>query len=192
MNTLIIKRAFQRFWWMPMILGIISLGLGIFTFVCPGLSIKVLAYVFAGCLCVAGLVNIIFSASVTSYYSGWGWSLALGILDIVAGVWLLCMPQQEMIWTFVILVGIWILVVAINEFVQSCMLISVSPWWVIWMLLLLVAIVVIAGVFLSNPIVGGEIVWLWLGLSLILFGVYRIVFAARIKTIGNLGKHLAD
>lgn len=185
-TTLVIKRALERYWWMPMIVGLISLGLGIWTLCEPSSSILVLSYIFAGCLCFAGMFNCIFAVSVSNLYSGWGWSLALGILDLIAGVWLFAMPAAEMETVFVFIVGIWILVVAVNELVQSCMLIKVSPWWILWMILLLIAVIVIAGVFLTNPVEGGVIVWLWLGLSLILFGVYRIVFAARLKTIGHI------
>lgn len=184
-TTLIIKDALSRYWWMPMIVGLISIGLGIWTLTSPVSSMIFLAYIFSAGLCVAGIVNLIFAVSVSGSYSGWGWSLAVGILDLIAGIWLFAMPAEEMLTTFVFVVGIWIIVVAVNELCQSFMLISLSPWWILWMLLLLVAVIVIGSVFLMNPVEGGVIVWLWLGLSLILFGVYRIVFAARLKTLAN-------
>lgn len=186
-TTLVIKSALSRFWWMPMIVGLISLGLGIWTLSRPEASITFLAYIFSAGLIVAGLLNLIFAVSVSGSYSGWGWSLAVGLLDIIAGVWMFALPAEEMLTTFVFIIGIWILVVAVNELCQSFMLIRVSPWWILWMLLLLIAVIVIAGTFLMNPIEGGVIVWLWLGLSLVFFGIYRITFAARLKTLKGRG-----
>ncbi len=184
-STLVLKSAMSRFWWLPMIVGLISLGLGIWTLTRPVQSMMFLAYIFSIGFIVAGIFNLIFAVSVSKSYSGWGWSLAVGLLDLIAGIWLFALPPQQMLTTFVFIVGIWILVVAINELCQSFMLIRVSPWWILWMILLLIAVVVIAGVFLMNPIESGVIVWLWLGLSLTLFGIYRISFAAHLKSLGN-------
>lgn len=178
-----LKSELSRFWWMPMIVGLISLGLGIWTLCSPATSIGFLACVFAAGLCVAGFFNLTFSLSARNQYGGWGWTFFVGLLDIIAGIWLFALPEKQMIYTFVMIVGIWIIVLAVSELFQSFMLIKRSPWWIIWMILLLIAVIVIGSAFLTNPIEGGVIVWFWLGLSLILFGLYRISFALHLKTL---------
>lgn len=184
-TAIVYNNKISRYWWMPMIVGLISLGLGIWTLFSPLSGIEFLAYLFAAALVVAGVFNLVFACSASGNYSGWGWPLIVGLLDLIAGVWLYALPPVEMINTFVWIIGIWIIVIAVSEFFHSFMLIRTSPWWIIWMLILLVATIIIAGAFLTNPIQGGVIVWFWLSLSLILFGIYRIMFAARLKTLPN-------
>lgn len=179
----VFRRNISHLWWIPMITGLISLGLGIWTLCSPSSSIGFLAYVFAAALCVAGFFNLLFAGTASGSYSGWGWPLVIGIIDLICGIWLFAMPAQEMIQTFVWVVGIWIMVEAFSELFHSFMLIRTSPWWILWMILLLIATIVIGFTFLTNPIEGGVIVWLWLALSLILFGLYRISFAARLATL---------
>ena len=56
-----------------------------------------------------------------------------------------------------------------------------SAGWTVFSVLLLIATIIMAVVFLSSPIAGGVFVWMWIGLSLIFFGVYRLVFAASMR-----------
>ena len=141
----------SKYWWMPLVSGLICIGLGIWTLVAPQYSLPVLAYVFAGCLCLAGIVNLVYSSMMGRHNVHWGWGLVIGILDIVAGVWLFTLSEGILTQTFMIIIGIWILCVAIN----------------------------------SSPAAGAVTVWLWLAISLITYGCYRIMLASRIKTLGR-------
>lgn len=175
----------SRYWWMPLIVGILALALGVWTVCCPQASLPVLAYTFAACLVFAGVVEIVFSVMMSRHNSQWGWSLAIGILDILAGAWMFCMNGPEAVVTFMIVVGIWILCVAVNSICESIMFSSNSTGWMVWMVLLLIATIVLAWIFLSNPIEGGIIVWLWIGISLICYGVYRMVMAFNLRRLGK-------
>ena len=52
--------------------------------------------------------------------------------------------------------------------------------------------IVFAVLFLSNPVVGGVAVWLYIGISLITFGVFRIVFAVKAKQLNTNSTVLSD
>lgn len=66
------------------------------------------------------------------------------------------------------------------------MMSALSPVWVTWMIVMLIITFVLAVMFLSSPLAGGIAVWLWLGISFITFGVYRLILSARIKTVNRI------
>lgn len=107
-----------------------------------------------------------FACSVAGWSSDWGWGLALGILETIAGIWLLF--------------------AAINAACESFIASAGSVGWTIVSVLFLILTIVFTVMFLSNPIAGGVVVWLWLGLSLICYGAFRMVLAFKLKTLGKV------
>lgn len=171
-----------KVWWIPFVIGLISLGLGIWVLVAPVQSMEFLPYVFAGCLCLGGLLQLIFSGFMSRFNDHWGWSLVLGFLDIVAGVWMFCLPQPAMETAFIFIMGIWLLCVAIDSIAESAVMASYSAGWMIWMILLLFATIACVVIFLSNPLAGGIIVWAWIGASLVCYGAYRVSLSLAIRS----------
>ncbi len=172
----------SRLWWVPLITGIISLGLGIWTMLCPAESLPILAYTFAACLTAAGVLNVGY-AFVGAGLPNWGWSLVLGILELIAGIWLFTLPTIEVTGAFIFIMGIWLLVAAINSIGEASMLSVVSGWGMVWMILLLICTIALVIIFLSSPIEGGIVVWLWLGISLITFGIFRISLSFSLRKL---------
>lgn len=176
-----------RLWWIPLITGLLCLGLGVWCLVSPLTSIPFMAYAFAGVLCVAGLFNIWFSVANANIAPNWGWALALGLLEIVAGGWMFCLSPAEAEITFVWIIGIWLLVVSINAICETCMLGGGRSWgWSIFTALLLVATIIFAVFLLSSPMMTIMAGWLYLGISLITFGVYRICVSFKVRSISRI------
>lgn len=186
MGKRIYEGGITRFWWIPLITGILCLGFGIWCLCAPQSSLPVLAYVFAGCICLTGLLNVSFGIANVLPQSNWGWSLALGILEIIIGIWLFCMPESVLIPTFIFTIGIYIVVVAINAICEACVMSSYSNDWLGIIVALLLCTLVFAMIFLAGPVVGGIAVWLYIGISLITFGVYRIILAAKIRKLNRI------
>lgn len=183
------KNGITRVWWIPMITGILAIILGIWTFFCPAESLPALAFAFAICIGAAGLMNLFYVMSNSMRHSNWGWSLAVGLLEIVAAVWLFCLPEALMTTAFIYIVGAWILVVAIVSICEASVLGGYSEAGrIIWMILLLLGTFFFAVLFLSNPVTGGIAVWLWLALSLVTFGAYRIALAFKLRKLGRMIK----
>lgn len=179
------KPGLSRYWWLPLITGLICIGLGIWTLCCPAEAIGVLAYAFAICFIVAGLFYIIFSCIGSRFSSDWGWGLATGILEVIAGVWLLSLPTPQIEIAFMYIVGFWILFSAITS-ISYALVIPGGGLWTAFAVLLLIATMIFGVIFLTNPLAGGIAVWIWLAISLITFGVYRVVFAGKLKTLGRI------
>lgn len=174
-------KGMSKLWWVPLITGLLSIAMGIWVLCAPIQSIPVLAYVFAGCLCAAGILNLAYSLCTTGVASNWGWSMALGIMDIIAGVWLFTLPAPVLAGAFIFIVGVWMLCVVINALCETFVISGGSRSWTAWLVFILLVTLIFAIVFLTGPIAGGIAVWLWLGISLITFGIFRFSLAFRIR-----------
>ncbi len=174
-----------RYWWLPMITGLISIAIGIWCLCSPQTSLPVLAYTFCICLCAAGFVNLVYAfANMGGHYS-WGWSLAYGIIEILCGVWLLALPEATMTVAFIYAIGLFILFIAINAICESVMIYNYASFWIGWLIALLLVTIICALVFLAGPVAGGVAVWLYIGISFICYGIYRILFSAKLQRINK-------
>ena len=83
----------HRMWWVPLVTGVVSIGLGAWCLYSPASSLPVLAYVFAAIMVVAGVLNMEYAYANYSLGTNWGWSMALGIIELVCGIWLFTLPS---------------------------------------------------------------------------------------------------
>lgn len=171
----------HRLWWVPLITGLIGIGLGIWCFLSPTTSLPVFAYAFAGILCFAGLLYLLYAFNNMRLRTNWGWSLAMGLIDLVCGIWLFTLPAAVLVTVFVYAIAIWILIVAINSICEATVMSGGNAFWTVWMVIMLIATIFFAIYFLSSPLLGGVAGWLWLGFSFIFYGAYRIALAFKIK-----------
>ena len=170
----------MRYRWIPLVTGLISMGLGVWCFFSPVTSVPFMAYLFAACICLAGAFNLTFACINHRIVPNWGWMLALGLLDLVAGIWMLSLPEEQLAVTFVIVLGIWLLCVAINAICETFVLSGGSVWWTIFSVLMLIASVYFAILFLSSPFTLAVAGWLYLGISLVAFGAFRVAVYYRL------------
>ncbi|HBY16053.1 MAG: DUF308 domain-containing protein [Muribaculaceae bacterium] len=185
MENFTFKGGITRYWWMPLITGLLSIAIGIWCLCSPDSSLPVLAYVFAGVVIAAGIVNLAFAIANTRIMPGWGWPLALGLIEIIIGIWLLTLPESMLIVTFIYTVGVYLIFVTINAICESCMLYTYSSGMTGWLLALLLVTLAFAVIFLAGPVVGGVAVWLYIGISFITFGCYRIALSAKLRRLSH-------
>lgn len=174
-----------RMWWIPLITGLISIGLGIWCLFSPTTSLPVMAYIFAILFLIAGLANVVFGSINLKVSPDGGWTLALGLLEAVAGIWLLTLPTGELTTTFVIVLGIWLIVAAINSIAQTVAVSRGSAVWSFFSIILLVATIIFAFIFIMSPVATALAGWLYLGISLITFGVFRLCIASRMNSVNK-------
>lgn len=171
--------------WVPAVIGVLSIAIGIWCLASPVASMVSLAYAFAIWMLVSGVMDMTFAIGNKNSHPGWGWTMALGLLEIVTGIWMLATSVAVMTTTFMFVVGIWLIVVCINAICEIFATASYTRDWIGWMLGFLLATIFFAFIFLSGPIAGGVAVWLYIGISFILFGFYRIVYAVRIRSLNR-------
>lgn len=174
-----------RFWWMPLISGLIFIGFGAWCLCDPSASLPILAYIFAGFIGVIGIFNLFYGLSNANANNGYGWAMAAGIVEILFSILLFFIPTAILTWVFCYGIGIYIIFMSIYAFCESFMMSKYSSiWFWIFMLFLLVALV-FALIFILGPVGTTMMGWLYIGISFVCYGIYRIMFACKIKKINN-------
>lgn len=185
MKDMIFKGGITKYWWVPMLTGILSIVMGIWCLCSPSTSLPVLATVFAALITVAGVANICLALTARKALPTWGWALAMGIIELICGIWLFTLPQNVLTVTFVYAVGIYLIFAAINSIAEACTLDSYDSGMLGWLLGFLLITLVLTIVFLAGPIAGGVAVWIYIGVSFISFGIYRMMLACKIRKINR-------
>lgn len=85
-----------KHWYVPMILGVIFVLCGIYTFMVPVEAYITLSIVFSLSFLVSGISETFFALQNTKSLHGWGWYLVDGLLGILIGVYLLAYPDVSM------------------------------------------------------------------------------------------------
>ena len=174
-----------KLWWIPLITGLVFIGFGIWCLCDPSSSLPILAYIFAGCIGAIGIFNLIFGFSNAAANHGWGWAAAGGIVEILFAILLFFIPTPILTWVFVYGVGIYIIFMSIYSFCDSFMMSSYSSSLFWWILPFLLASLVFALIFILGPIGGSIIGWLYIGISFICYGVFRLLLSFRIRKINQ-------
>ena len=175
----------NRYWWIPLFTGLLCIALGVWSFCSPLTSLPVFAVFFSCILVVAGIMNLSYAISNRRRNNNWGWSLAMSILELVCGVWLYFLPLPVLTTVFVYAVGFWLIFAAINSVCEAFTLSRHGWGWTILNIVLLAATIVFSFWFVTDPIMGLEAGWLWIGISFITFGCYRIGLAFMLKSINK-------
>ena len=84
----------NRYWWLMLIIGILSIACGIWVFRNPVESYFALAVYFSIMFIMYGIGEIV-NAFAGRHFRNWGWGLAIGILDLIIGFILL----GNLVWT---------------------------------------------------------------------------------------------
>ena len=112
-------RAIVQHWWVLLLTGIVSLLFGIAAiYYYPGLSLAFAVLWVAWWLLTAGVLGVYAAIMERKVGISWGWTMAWGVLAIVAGVLALMYPGVTLAWllsllaAFGIVGGIFRLVIA--------------------------------------------------------------------------------
>lgn len=187
MTTTFLKsiRDAIKYWYVPLIIGILFLGIGIWVFVTPLKSYLGLSVLFSISFFVSGVFEIFFSISNRKTMDSWGWSLAMGILNLVIGGMLLSTPSISIL-TLPLYVGFVLLF-------RGLMAISLSyelkDYGIIdWGNLLAIGILstIFAIILLWNPLLAGMTIVIWTALAFLTMGGFSIYFSFRLKELNDL------
>lgn len=180
-----------KHWYLPSILGIIFVIVGIWSIITPASTYLSLALIFSITFFIVGLLEIIFSISYRKQLDDWGWSLASGILSVIIGVILIMHPQISVI-TLPIFVGFVVLYQSIMAIVWSIEMQSYKvPNWG-WMLFIGIVGVIFSFFLILNPLFAGFTIAVFTGIALITVGVFHIYFSIELKKLNKAFKDFTD
>ena len=172
-----------KYWWLPLITGLICLGVGIWTICAPAQSLPVIAVAFAIGLLALGIIDGGWAIATSRHNSTWGWDICMAVIDIVAGIWMLTLPAPEMTLTFLYIVGIWMIFAAFNGIGQMFAVSYYSPVATMFAVLLLIGALFFSFWLIISPVGLGLMAWIWVGIALCCYGVYRVALGWQIRQL---------
>lgn len=169
-----------KHWYLPLLVGIVLLLLGIYVFITPLASYLALSLIFSISFLVSGILQITFSLVNRKELHSWGWYLAGGILYALLGLILVSHPELS-IATLPFVVGFFLLFKSVNALAWAYDLkhMGVRRWGNI-------AIAAVLGIIFSfillwNPIFAGASLVIWTGLAFMFAGFAGILFSIYLK-----------
>jgi uncharacterized membrane protein HdeD (DUF308 family) len=180
-----------KHWYLPLILGILFIIVGILAIITPQATYLSLALIFSMTFLFVGILEIVFSISHRKQLDGWGWSLASGIFSTITGVLLIIYPQVSII-TLPLFVGFVVLFHSIMSIAWSIELkkYKVSNWG--WLLFAGILGAIFSFLLMLNPVIAGLTIAIWTGIALITIGIFHIHFSIELKKLKKTFKSLND
>lgn len=171
-------------WWALLVLGILFIGMGIMVFANPLESYTTLAAFFAASMMISGLFQKWFAISNRDELEGWGWQLALGIMEFIIGIVLVF----NLNFTMAILpfyVGFWLLFksFALIGFSFELKSYNVLNWW--YYLVFGLLLTLLSWLIILNPLFGGMTIVVWTGIALIVAGIAYIMLSFKLKKVNR-------
>ena len=180
-----------KHWYIPLVVGLLFIGLGLWTIFRPAESYLGLAILFTTAFIVGGLLEIIFAISNKDELDHWGWELANGILSFVIGVIMAMRPELSMV-TLPFYVGFVVMFRSIMAISSSF---ELKKYGVMdWGNLMAIGILglIFSFILLWNPMFAGLTIVVWTGLALLTIGGYAIYFSLKLKKLHKFGKEVNE
>lgn len=168
-----------EYWWFQILLGIISIGLGIRFMVTPLETYVAFAVLFSFAMLATGFFEIINSINVKEVSKRWILYFIGGIIDIILGI-ILIKNEDLNLRVLPILLGIWFLIRAILflmlyfEFRQEYKNESV------WVLLFAILTLLFSFAILANPVLGKIIIVYTVSLAFLFMGLFRLALGGTL------------
>jgi uncharacterized membrane protein HdeD (DUF308 family) len=173
-----------KYWWISLLVGILAVILGIWSLSTPDTTLVAISYVFICIFLVTGIIDIFFAVSNKDILPDWGWRLAIGVIDLLFGILLISLPTSIVIVGLIYFVGFWILfrsiwaVVEVYDFQK----LGVQGWG--WLLVLGILAILFSFLFLFSPtIFQGAFVVALVATALIIYGIFRIYIAFKMRSV---------
>ena len=177
------KQYLAKYWWIFLLRGIFSIIFGILAFVMPGLTIATLVIVWGAYALVDGVFSL-YASATGSTKPGDHWLVGLqGMIGLAAGVITLIMPGVTALG-LLIAIAAYSLVVGVLQIAAAIKLREEieGEFW----LGLSGLVSILFGLFIIARPGEGALAVIWIiGAYAIIFGVFLISFAFRIKGRGQ-------
>ena len=169
-------RPVTSLWWLPLLFGVVALGVGIFFVVSPHETLSTFTAIAGIFVLVDGVIAIV--ASIFGSGEGRGLLALLGVLSAIAGLILIKKPFETLV-VFTLIVGVWFVVAGIVRGVSAFASREGRGGNLLIALLDLAA----GAVILAWPDLGLATVAVIIGIVLIVRGVLFIAAGWQLRTL---------
>lgn len=171
-----------KYWYLPLILGIFFILLGIWIFMTPVASYLTFAVLFALTFLIAGLIEIIYAISNRKHLQSWGWSLVSGLIGLLFGLLLLSRPEFSLI-TLGLLVGFGVLFYSFIALGRSIALRKhkIEDWG--FSMVISIIGLILGFLMVWNPLFGGFTIVIYTAFSFITLGIFNVYISFMLKRL---------
>jgi uncharacterized membrane protein HdeD (DUF308 family) len=167
-------------WGLIVLLGVLSVILGILAIVYPGATIVTVSIFFAAWLFVSGIFYLISSFTRDGDTGSRVLSAILGVLSIIVGWSLLRTPFQS-VEVFIFVIGIFFLIQGVMTFIGAFARKAGRNWGILSGLLGIIAGLIV----LTYPISSAVTLALIAGIWLIILGVMQVAAGIQLRNAGS-------
>lgn len=178
-----------KHWYLPLIVGVLFVGLGIWTIFSPMETYLGLAILFAIGFLVSGIFEIAFAITNRKNLDHWGWELANGIFSLLIGIILTSNPVMTLA-TLPLFIGFIVMFKSIMAISTS---LELKKYGVIdWGNLMAFGILglIFSFILIWNPVFAGLTIVVWTGIAVTTIGFYVIYYSFKLKKLHKLDKEI--
>jgi uncharacterized membrane protein HdeD (DUF308 family) len=179
-------------WYILLIVGLIFLAGGIYSFVSPEDSFKTLALFFGWSFLISGAIEIVFSFSNRDELENWGWTLIFGVITFLVGLLLISKPGiTELILAFSL--GFLVLFRSIGaiSFALDLKNYEDNSGWGALMAFGVLG-VLFSFLLLWNPAFAGMTIVFWIGLALVTAGIFSIYLSLKLRKLKGVSTKISS
>jgi uncharacterized membrane protein HdeD (DUF308 family) len=191
MKALKTVRNSVKNWYILLIVGLIFLAGGIYSFISPVGSFLALALFFGYSLLISGAIEIVFSITNREELQNWGWTLIFGFITFLVGLLLLARPEITML-TLSFSLGFLVLFRSIGAVSFALDLKDYddnSGWGTL--LALGILGVLFSFLLLWNPAFAGVTIAFWIGMTLTAAGLFSIYLSLKLRKLKGLPEKIS-
>ncbi|GAB4043391.1 HdeD family acid-resistance protein [Spirosoma litoris] len=176
-----------KHWYLLLLVGLIFLAVGIWTAMTPLSTYLTLAVIFSISFLATGIAEVMFAISNRKELHSWGWTLVLGIANILVGLLLINNPAVSIL-TLPFYVGFNVLFRSFTAIGTSIDMANRGIPGTGSLLGLGILGLFFAYILLWNPGFAGLSLVIWTALAFLTAGVYSIYFSFKLKNLHSLAK----
>lgn len=170
-----------RYWWLLLAVGLLLLAVGILIFLFPARSYLELSMLLGWVILLAGILEVVLSATNRHFITGRGWMLAGSIIEMILGL-VLIFNVALAATMLPLLLGFWLLMRAFSTIGlgsdMRTLEISGAGWTILMGILLLICSLWI----LFQPVgVGTSAVIVWVGITMLFAGAAACTLAMQLR-----------
>lgn len=173
-----------KHWYLPLIVGILLVILGLYMFSVPQATYLSLVLFFSASFLIFGIMELIFAVQNSKNLDNWGWYLVGALLDLFVGIILFFQPQVAFV-ALPYFIGFSLMFRSIQGlgFAFDLKSYGVLQWGNLAVISLLGFILSI--LLIMNPIIAGFSLVVVTALAFIFSGISAIVLAFNLRKLKN-------
>jgi len=178
-----------KHWYVPLILGLIFICTGLYCLFNTGETYTVFSKVLAYSIMASGLIEIFFIFSKIKEETDWKWSLVFGLTELAIGYILISNPAISFV-VLSIIVAFMVLIRSLSAIANSIELrtLGTEDWWVLSVLGVIG--VIMSFILINNPKLAGMTVAFWIGLALIMLGLFSVFISLKFRKLNKAAKKI--